>query len=275
MANNITSMLGAANYSYLFNNNATQRQNSISSLWKNYGNFQSNAASNLGALTEVRQNAAAVIESFNEARDAFYTEFDDNMAALKESAKNITNVNFNVGENAITKTAETDKDGNEVKDKSGNTVMKTTYNKEMQGALDAIKNLVDSYNDSREFLKDHSAVSGRTGRMASNFGDTTYRASLYESVGINVGSDGALSIDEEKLANSIVNNADKVSRILGSEGLAKKAEQHVNEAESQRDSLFTSDMISKQINQARIYTGKSMLDMMSNANTGNLVNTMF
>jgi hypothetical protein len=127
------------------------------------------------------------------------------MAALKESAKNITNVNFNVGENAITKTAETDKDGNEVKDKSGNTVMKTTYNKEMQGALDAIKNLVDSYNDSREFLKDHSAVSGRTGRMASNFGDTTYRASLYESVGINVGSDGALSIDEEKLANSIVN----------------------------------------------------------------------
>ncbi len=276
MASNITNMLGAANYSYLFNN-STQRQNSINALWQNYGSFQSNATNNLAALQEIRQNKAAVVDSYNEAKDTFYAEFDSSMSSLKKSAANIKNFDFNVGENAITKTAETDKDGNVVKDKNGATVMKTTYSKEMQGALDAVKELVNNYNDALGFLQDNSAVSGRVSRMASNFGDTTYRSSLYEQIGINVGKDGTLSIDEEKLADSIANNPDKVSRILGKDGLAGKAEQHVNTANGQRNNLFPSakSMLGSQLEQANIYTGKSMLNMSMISNIGNLVNMMF
>lgn len=269
MANNITSMLGAANYSYLFNNNSTQRQNSISQLWQNYGNFQNNAASNLSALTEVRQNAAAVVDSYNTAKDTFYTEFDDAMSELQNSAANVKNFNFNVGENPITKTEETDEDGN--------ITTKTTYSKTMQSALDTVKDFISDYNDALSFLKDHSAVSARIERTATSFADTTYRASLYESIGISVGSDGSLSINEDTLAESIANDPDKVSRLLGSEGLAGKAEQHINSANSQRDSLFPTAkiMLGKQLDQAAIYTGSSMLNMTMLSNVGNLVNMMF
>lgn len=289
MANNITSMLGASNYSYLFNNNSTKRQNSISALWQNYGNFQNNASSSLGMLNEIKQNASAVVESYDKAKDTFYTEFDSNMSALKESANKIKNFDFGsvnaaaakaktaTVEQPIAKTAVLDKDGNEVKDKYGQTVMKTTYSKEMQGALDAVKDLVGNYNDSLNFLKSNSEVSNRVGRMASNFGDTTYRSSVYEQIGINVGKDGTLSIDEEKLANAIVDNPDKVSRILGRDGLAGKAEQHVDTANAQRNNLFPNakSMLGNQLDAAELYTGKSMINMTMNSNIGNLVNMMF
>lgn len=279
MATNINSMLNSANkYGFLFNNSASKSQNSINSLWSNYGNFQSNAASNLGALTEIRQNAAAVVDSYNEAKDTFYAEFDSNMSALKKSANAVKNFNFSdIGEDSITKKAVLDKDGNEVKDKNGDTVMETTYSKGMQGALNAVKDLVNNYNDSVKFLKDNSAVSGRVERMASNFGDTTYRSSLYEQVGISVGKDGTLSIDEEKLANSIAENPDKVSRILGKDGLADKAIQHVDTANGQRNNLFPSakSMLGNQLEAAQLYTGSSYINMTNIANIGNLVNMMF
>lgn len=278
MATNINGMLNTANrYSYLFNNSATQRQNSIASLWRNYGNFQNNAASNLGALNEVRQNAAAVVDSYNEAKDTFYTEFDSNMSALKKTASDVKNLKIDVGENPITKNPVLDKDGNEVKDKYGATMTENTYSKGMQSALDSIKSLVDNYNDSLSFLKNNSAVSDRVVRVAANFGDTTYRSSLYEQIGISVGNDGTLSINEDRLANSIAENPDKVSRILGKDGLAGKAEQHVDTANGQRDNLFPSakSMLGKQLDQAEIYTGKSMINMTNISNVGNLVNMMF
>ena len=278
MATNINGMLNSANkYGYLFNNSASQRQNSINSLWSNYGNFQNNASSALGALTELKQNAAAVVDSYNEAKDTFYTEFDSNMSALKKSASALKNLKFDVGDDPITKKAVLDKDGNEVKDKNGETVMETTYSKGMQSALDSVKDLVNSYNDSLKFLKDNSAVSGRVERMASNFGDTTYRSSLYEQVGISVGKDGTLSIDEEKLANSIAENPDKVSRILGKDGLADKAIQHVDTANGQRNNLFPSakSMLGNQLDAVALYTGKSMINMTNISNIGNLINMMF
>ena len=155
--------------------------------------------------------------------------------------------------------------------------MKTTYSKEMQGALDAVKDLVGNYNESINFLKSNSAVSGRVERMASNFGDTTYRSKLYEQIGINVGKDGTLSIDEEKLANAIVDNPDKVSRLLGKDGLAGKAEQHVDTANGQRNNLFPNakSMLGSQLDAAALYTGKSMINMTMISNIGNLVNMMF
>lgn len=274
MATNISSLLSAPDYSYLFNNSAAKKQNS---LWSNYSSFSSNASTALAGLSELKQNAAAVVDSYNEAKDTFYSEFDSNMSALKKSAADVKNLKIDVGDNPITKTAVLDDDGNEVKDKNGNTVMKTTYSKGMQSALDSIKGLVDNYNDSINFLKTNSEVSGRVSRMATNFGDTTYRSSLYESIGISVGKDGTLSIDEEKLADTIANDPDKVSRILGKDGLAGKAEQHVDTANGQRNNLFPSakSMLGNQLDAVALYTGKSMINMTNLSNIGNLVNMMF
>ena len=147
----------------------------------------------------------------------------------------------------------------------------------MQGALDTVKDFVNDYNDSIKFFQSNSSVSNRVGKMASNFGDTTYRSSLYEQIGINVNKDGTLEIDEEKLANSIAKDPSKVSRILGKDGLAGKAEQHANTANSQRNNLFPNakSMLGSQMDQVALYTGKSMINMTMISNIGNLVNMMF
>ena len=170
---------------------------------------------------------------------------------------------------AITKTTTTDEDGN--------TVTKTEYSDAMKDALKTVQSLVDDYNSATQFLSDNSSVSGRVSRLANNFADTTYRAADYESVGISVKSDGTLSVDEEKLANMIVNDPSKVSRLVGSDGLAAKAESHVSSANSQRDSLFPSakSMLGDQLSTAALYTGGTYAKMASIANVGNLVNMMF
>ena len=268
----ISSML-SGNYS-LYNSYANaQKQNaaqkSISSLWSSYSSYNSNAMTALSGLSEIRSGVASVMSSYNEAKDTFYAEMDDNMKSLSDSASKVKSYDFNVGENAITKTDSVDEDGNKT--------TTTTYNDKMKDALQTVKDFVDSYNDSIKFFSDNSEVSNRVGNMAKSFGDTTYRASNYESIGISVGSDGSLSINEEQLAKNIASDPNKVSRILGKDGLASKAESHVSMANSQRSLLFPSakSMLGDQLSTAAIYTGGAYRNMTNYANIGNLINAMF
>ena len=278
MAINLNGVFNATQYSYLFNNssaskssNQTAGQKSINSLWSNYAsNSASNASMNaLAGLSEIKSGVASVMESYNDAKATFYDEFDDAMSALGKSAANVKKYDFNVGENPITQTTSTDEDGK--------TVTTTNYSDKMKDALKAVQTFVDDYNSAKNFLSDNSAVSGRVSRLANNFGDATYRAGDYESIGINVKSDGTLEVDEEKLANKIANDPSKVSRLIGSDGLAAKAESHVSQANSQRDSLFPSaqSMLGDQLSTAALYTGGTYAKMAAMTNVGNLVNMMF
>lgn len=257
------------NNNYLFNSN-NQKQNSINQLWSAYSNFQSNATSSLAGLTEVNANLKSVLASYDDAKSAFQSEFKEAMSDLSASAKKLKDYNFNVEkEGAITTTSETDKDGN--------ITTTTTYSKDLQAALDTVKNFVDDYKSAVKFFGDNREVSKRVELMATTFGDTSYRASLYESVGLTVGSNGSLSINEAKLADTILNDPDKVSSILGKGGLAEKAESHISFANSQADSLFPTakDMLGDQLDTAAVYTGKAYRNMAAYSNMGNLINMMF
>ena len=279
MAMNINNLFSATQYSYLFSNNSTNKkstvaQNSVNSLWSNYSNSSSSAMNALAGLSEIKAGVSSVVSSYNDAKDAFYSEFDDAMSSLSKSAKNVKNYDFASvsGEGSktpITKTTSTDEDGN--------TTTKVEYSDAMKDALKTVQSLVDDYNNASKFFTDNSSVSGRVSRLANTFSDTTYRANDYASIGINVKSDGTLSVDEEKLANMIVNDPSKVSRLAGSDGLAAKAESHVSTANSQRDSLFPSakSMLGDQLSTAALYTGGTYAKMASFANVGNLVNMMF
>lgn len=173
------------------------------------------------------------------------------------------------GNGAITKT--------ETYDSEGNKRIDTAYSKIMQSALRTVQDFVDNYNSSIEFFQDNSAVSSRVGRMAEVFGDTTYRATSYQAIGINVNDDGTLAIDQEKLAKAIVDNPGQVSSTLGGTGLADKAESHVNVANSQRSQLFPSaqSMFGEELSTASFYTSGAYLNMTAASNLGNLVNMMF
>ena len=115
------------------------------------------------------------------------------------------------------------------------------------------------------------------GRVSEMFADTTYRASNYNSIGISVGKDGSLTVDEDKLANAITNSPDKVSRIMGKDGLAGKTESHISTANAQKDKLFPSveSLFGKELKTAQVYTGSAMLRMNGYANVGNFFNMLW
>ena len=277
MAINLNGLYNATQYSYLFsgnstaNSNQTAAQKNINSLWSNYSaNASSNSAMNaLAGLSEIKSGVASVVESYDNAKETFYSEFDDAMSSLSKSAKAVKDYDFNVGENAITESKTTDE--------NGKSVTTTNYSDKMKDALKTVKTFVDDYNSSIKFLNDNSSVSSRVSQMAKNFSDATYRSKDYSSIGINVKSDGSLEIDEEKLASKIESDPSKVSRLLGSDGLAAKAESHISTANAQRDRLFPSAqaMLGDQLSAASLYTGGTYAKMASIANVGNLVNMMF
>ena len=262
--------IGTTDYSWLFNSTANnKKQDSISQLWNAYGNYQSNAQSSLAGLSEINANLKAVLASYDEAKNTFNAEFKENMDSLSESAKEVAKYSFSVAkEGAITNT--------ETTDENGITSIKTTYSKDLQSALDVVSDFVSDYNSSLKFLNDNASVSKRMENLANNFNDAGYRASAYESIGLTVGAGGMLEINEEILANAIVENPDRVSSILGSDGLAGKVESHISFANSQQENLFPTAqaMLGDQISAASLYTGKAYQNMASYANMGNLLNMM-
>lgn len=255
--------------SYLFGT-VTRKSNATSQLWSAYNSFQSNATSALSGLTEINTNLKSVLSSYEDAKTAFKSEFSETMSDLSKSAAKVKNYNFNVEkENAITTTTETDKDGK--------VTTSVKYSEELQTALNTVKDFVNDYNGAVKFFGEHSTVSKRIEMMAQTFSDTTYRASSYASIGLTTNTDGSLSINEAKLAETIVNNPSKVSSILGKDGLAGKAESHIDFANSQADKLFPTaeKMLGNQLETAALYTGSAYRNMTSLNFMGNLLNMMF
>ena len=276
MANNTYSMFNFAsnNGTSLFGGSSAKKTDSISNLWNNYANSQ-NSASGLTALNvyNVKSSAAEVVSSYSNAKKEFETEYASTMGDLSKAVKSVNATNFNVGEDALTKTKSTttDEDGKSV------TTTKLNMSDDLKTAVDNVKNLVSKYNDAVELFSGSSSLSNRMKNMSDMFADTTYRSGNYASVGITVGSDGSLSVDEEKLADAIVSSPDKVSRIVGKEGLAGKAESHAQMAESQKDKLFpsVSSMFGSQLKTAQAYTGSGLLNMSHYTNVRNLFSMYF
>lgn len=276
MAINIASLVGN-NYSFLnYNNVGNKKSNNIANLWNNYTNAQTEAANSrfsAANIYDVRTSAAEVLSSYDGAKKEFDASFSGAMSDLSDAVDKIKKTNFDLSADDLSKTTVT------TKDKEGKEVTETTlkYSENLQNAVDNVKELVDSYNSATKLFQDNSEVSKRIGNMASVFADAGYRAENYASVGITVDSSGKLLIDEEKLATMLTENPDKVSRIIGKDGLAGKAQSHMEVANSQKDKLFPSvdSMFGSELKTAQAYTGKGLSNMVGYANVGNLLNSFF
>ena len=258
----------------LFNNSnsligSSTKQDSISKPWSQYGSYKTNADSALSGLSMISSNVSSLVSSYDKAKNTFYDEFDQTMSDLKQSSNNIKNYDFNVGENALTTTESVDEDGNKI--------TTTTKSDKLIDALKAVEEFASNYNDAINFFNDNSDISKRIGRMGTMFGDTTYRNANYRQIGLQVSSDGTLKIDEDKLTKAITENPDKVASVLGKDGLAGKADNHISVANNQRDRLFPTaqTLIGNDLSSAAIYTGTSYRNMSNYSNIGNLINIMF
>ena len=239
-------------------------QDSIKSLWSNYTSSSSSSSlSSLSTLSGIKSNAASLVSSYNESRTTFTTQLSSTMSDLKTSAATVANMNYSFSASDIT----TNSDGSK------------TYSDSLKSALKNVKQLVSDYNEALSFSSDYSSVSNRMKALSTTFADTTYRADTYKQLGITVDSStGKLTLDEDKLASALVENGDRVKNALGSNGLAGKAESHVDLANSQKSSLFPSmqSMFGNSITTAAAYTNPNVLNASVQASLiGNMLDTMF
>lgn len=271
MANNTYMMLNMAqnNGLNLFGDSSVSSSSKSNDIWSNYGSSSSAASAMLSGVSEVSSSKRELLASYDNAAKGFKAEFNATMKDLSSSISDMKKLNLDVGEDAITKKTVTAEDGT--------TSTVTEYSKSMQEALDTVGKFVDDYNSAISLFKEYGDVSKRMSYMGSVFGDTTARANTYAKIGLNVGSDGKITVDEEKLAKAIQDSPGRVENILGKNGLTGKAENHVNFAEGQADRLFPSvdSLFGKQLKQASIYSGNSLLQLSSYASMGNFVNMMF
>ena len=268
-----------------YNTSNSNKQDSISALWSSFNSYKSNASSALSGLSMISSNVSSLVASYDSTKKTFYNEFDDTMSNLQKSSDNIKNYDFNVGANALTTSESTDADGNKT--------TTTTRNEALTAALKAVEQFASDYNDAIDFFNNNSDVSKRIGRMGTMFADTSYRNGNYNSIGLQIQSDGKIKIDEEKLTKVLTEDADnyakavengedrtfrsRVAEVLGKDGLAGKADAHISTANSQRDRLFPSadTLIGKDLSAAALYTGTSYRNMTNYQSLGNLINMMF
>ena len=241
----------------------SQTDDSISKMWSNYTNAASQSAANLDNLTSLKQNTTELVNSYNDAKKTFQTDFKATMSDLKGSAQTVMGMNYDFSTSDIT----TDNAG------------KTVYSDSLKNAISNVKSLISDYNDAIGLTSDYSDVSKRLKSLANVFSDTTYRADTYAKIGIGVDSKtGTLSLDEDKLAKALTENGDRVKNILGSNGLAGKANNHVDLANSQQSNLFPSmqTMLGKDYITAQAYTNPKVLTASTNFSMiGGLIDMMF
>ena len=251
---------------------SANQNNAISTMWNNYANNQSSRGVGFNAadIYGIKESARELLSSYESTRKDFNEDFSSKMDDLSKSLKTLKSTDFNVGKDALTTkdVTTTDKDGKTT------TSTQTEMSDGLKTALKNVKDFVSSYNGTVSFMKDNAAISKRMGRVSEMFADTSYRASNYNSIGISVGKDGSLTVDEDKLANAITNSPDKVSRIMGKDGLAGKTESHISAANAQKDQLFPSveSLFGKELKTAQVYTSSAMTRMNGYAYMGNFLN---
>jgi hypothetical protein len=267
-ASNISSLSGLVDsFNTAYSSKKTNAsQDSIASLWSGYTSSSSSGAglASLSALSGVSSSAAGLVNSYNEAKSTFDTQFKAYMGDLQKSAQTVKNMDYDFSADDIKES----EDG-ETK----------TYSDGLKKAIANVKQLVSDYNDALDLTSDYSSVGKRMESLHKSFADTTYRADTYKQLGITVDSKtGKMSVDEDKLATALTENGDRVKNALGSNGLAGKAEQHLTEANNQSDKLFPSlqSMFGNSIKTASAYTNPRVLSAsVQYGMIGNLFSSLF
>lgn len=252
----------------LFASNVSSGRSSLlsngNSLWGNYASSHGSATSTMSGLFGVRSAMNDMVKSYDTAAKVFHEDFASTMEDLSKASSAIKGMNFEVGD-ASAVSSVTNEDG----------TVTTKKSETLTEALKGIEDFASKYNDAIDFFNNNADISKSMKNMTNVFSDTTYRSGLLSSIGIAVGNDGKMKLDEDVLTKSLTENPAKVERILGKGGLASKADQHISFARAQQNRLFPSitTALGSATKSGAVYSGNSLLNLSSYSNIGNLLNT--
>ena len=268
----ISQMTGAARgiYSSLYANNSrtdataalfgglqAQRRRS-SSLYSAQYRGQESSANELRSIMDIANQARSLRKSYAETSSKFYAEYDSNMKDLRKSAGKLSNTDFQLDKSDI----KTNADGSK------------TYSDKLKAAIDNVKDLVNEYNETNDFLRENKSLGKGVRQLVTEFSDTTYKADSYAKMGISVDAKtGKMSVNESRLARALTDSPAQSEAILGKGGLAGRADRHAQYAQMSRSRVIPSmeQAIGSQLNSAsNLLNGRSLPTMSRYSNMLNL-----
>ena len=267
----ISQMTGAARtiYSSLYANNARmdataalfgdqQTRKRGSSLYSTQYRGQDSSAQELSSIMEIANQARNLRKTYAETSSKFYAEYDSNMKDLRKSAGKLSNTDFQLDKSDI----KTNADGSK------------TYSDRLKNAIESVKDLVNEYNETSDFLRENKSLGKGVQQLTTEFSDTTYKADSYAKMGITVDAKtGKMSVNESRLARALTDSPAQSEAILGKGGLAGRADRHAQYAQMSRSRVIPSmeQAIGGQLNYAaNMLNGRSLPTMQRYSNILNL-----
>ena len=234
-----------------------QRQGN-SSLYSAQYRGQDSSAEELSSILAIANQAAKLRKTYAETSSKFYAEYDGNMKDLRKAARAVENTDFKFSRSDIT----TNADGSR------------SYSDRLKSAISDVKDLVSKYNETSDFLRENKELGKGVQALSSEFSDTTYMAGSYAKMGISVdGATGKLRVNENLLADALIDSPARSEAILGRGGLAGRADRHAEAAQFSRRSVIPTmeQAIGGQLSYAsNILNGRSLPTMSRYSNMLNL-----
>ena len=267
----ISQMTGAARtiYSSLYANNSRmdataalfgdqQTRKRGSSLYSTQYRGQDSSAQELSSIMEIANQARNLRKTYAETSSKFYAEYDSNMKDLRKAAGKVSGTDFQLDKSDI----KTNADGSK------------TYSDRLKNAISNVKDLVNEYNETSDFLRENKSLGKGVQQLTTEFSDTTYKADSYAKMGITVDAKtGKMSVNESRLARALTDSPAQSEAILGKGGLAGRADRHAQYAQMARSRVIPSmeQAIGSQLNYAaNMLNGRSLPTMQRYSNILNL-----
>ena len=267
----ISQMTGAARtiYSSLYANNARmdataalfgdqQTRKRGSSLYSTQYRGQDSSAQELSSIMEIANQARNLRKTYAETSSKFYAEYDSNMKDLRKAAGKVSGTDFQLDKSDI----KTNADGSK------------TYSDRLKNAIESVKDLVNEYNETSDFLRENKSLGKGVQQLTTEFSDTTYKADSYAKMGITVDAKtGKMSLNESRLARALTDSPAQSEAILGKGGLAGRADRHAQYAQMARSRVIPSmqQAIGGQLDYAaNMLNGRSLPTMQRYSNILNL-----
>lgn len=241
----------------LFGDQQTRKQKGISLYTAQYRGTES-SAKELRSIMDIANQARKLRSSYAETSSKFYAEYDSNMKDLRKAAGKVSGTDLQLDKSDI----------------SSNPDGSKTYSDRLKNAIESVKDLVNKYNETTDFLRENKSLGKGVRQLAADFSDTTYKADSYAKMGITVDAKtGKMSVNENRLARALTDSPAQSEAILGRGGLAGRADRHAQYAQLSRSRVLPSmeQAIGSQLNYAaNMLNGRSLPTMSRYSNMLNL-----